>query len=242
VAFLTLDQRRIEEQRDGLLPCIVHKKWEPAPWSQKEWGKIYMKKIAAVLEYKIVQLLVLGVTAGLLTVGIKGMLFIAVEFDPVLLLPGSSYLRKFINTAEEHFPKSGETATIYTGRVDYTISDFTKIDRIVSRLDRSFEEDGFLTGTFLRTENKDNFHFCLSLVSDTDFWWSDLKKYLKKRKGVDDWKDSINDGSFQMHLSDFLYHTDGAQSKRSFKFVGDVDLECSEPSPPIKVARSVVWQ
>ncbi len=92
------------------------------------------------------QFLVLAVTGGCLYVGVQGMLQIAVEFDPVLLLPGNSYLRKFIDANDVNFTTTGETATIYTGPVNYTIRDFKKVDRIVTRLDTAMEEDGFLTG------------------------------------------------------------------------------------------------
>ena len=45
VAFLTLDQMRIESLRDGLAPCLVHKDFDPSPASQKEWGKEIITKV-----------------------------------------------------------------------------------------------------------------------------------------------------------------------------------------------------
>ena len=62
-----------------------------------------------------------------------------------------------------------------------------------------------------------------------------MKQYLRKRKNVTDWQDSMNSGTFTTYLSDFLFHEDGARAKRNFKFKGDVDLICNEPAPPIRV-------
>ena len=43
--FLFHPQMRIESRRDGLAPCIVHRDFEPAAWTQKEWGKIIVTKV-----------------------------------------------------------------------------------------------------------------------------------------------------------------------------------------------------
>jgi hypothetical protein len=51
VAFLALDEKRIEEKRNGLIPCISHKQWLPSKWSQ---GGLTTQMIAiAVKMYKI---------------------------------------------------------------------------------------------------------------------------------------------------------------------------------------------
>lgn len=171
-------------------------------------------QVAEGLEYWTVRLGILAVTGTLLAFGIMGTLQIPVEFDAVLLLPADSYLRHFIQQNKEQFPAS-EEAKIYAGRVEYTIRDFGKIDRITKALDDVLEYEDILT--------------------DTNLWWNDLKSYLKERKGVSDWKDSMRDGTFRRYLSDFLHHEDGAQSKKDFKFEGDEEVECDEPAPQIRV-------
>ena len=48
VAFLTLDQMRIEALRDGLFPCcLVHKDFDFEENSGKEWSKIIITKVGA---------------------------------------------------------------------------------------------------------------------------------------------------------------------------------------------------
>ena len=34
-------------------------------------------------------------------------------------------------------------------------------------------------------------------LTDSSLWWNDMKQYLKERKGVSDWKDSMEDGTFR---------------------------------------------
>jgi hypothetical protein len=50
VAWLAIDQRRIEAMRDGLLPCcLTYKNWSPSQCSQMEVGKAVMKFLADLL-------------------------------------------------------------------------------------------------------------------------------------------------------------------------------------------------
>jgi hypothetical protein len=51
VAFLALDEKRIEEKRNGLIPCISHEKWKPSKWSQS--GMTTQMIAIAVKMYKI---------------------------------------------------------------------------------------------------------------------------------------------------------------------------------------------
>ena len=75
------------------------------------------------------------------------------------------------------------------------------------------------------------------MPTDVDMWWKDLKVYLKERKNVTNWEESMNDGTFPKYLSDFLYHEDGAQAKRKFLFAGGAEVECDEPAPEIAASR-----
>ena len=69
VAWMTLDELRIEGKRDGLVPCIVHRNWIPPKWSTKNTGKRIMSFVAKFYQRTPIQMLVLFATAGLLAVG-----------------------------------------------------------------------------------------------------------------------------------------------------------------------------
>ena len=72
--------------------------------------------------------------------------------------------------------------------------------------------------------------------SEVSFWWTPLKKYLQEKAGFEDWRDAFEDvDDFRLHLSDFLFHAEGAQSRKNFRWSDDQDLVCGQPAPNIKV-------
>ena len=56
-----------------------------------------------------------------------------------------SVCRQFIQQNKIDFPAS-ETAKLYAGRVEYTLRDFGKIDRITKAMDDVLEYEDILTG------------------------------------------------------------------------------------------------
>ena len=75
-----------------------------------------------------------------------------------------------------------------------------------------------------------------SRFSEVSFWWTPLRKYLQDKVGFEDWRDAFNDEEdFSLHLSDFLFSPEGAQSRKNFRWSGDQELVCGDPAPNIKV-------
>ena len=93
------------------------------------------------------QILVLLMTLGFLGVGIWGTTLIRQEFDPVLLLPASSYMRQWINKNDQHFPSTGWGAEIYTGALP--LKDLEKIDEIFEELKEMSRKGEYIKGTYV---------------------------------------------------------------------------------------------
>lgn len=55
VAWLTLDEKRIEGKRNGFFPWIAHPKWTAPPWTQKDYGKMMMGQVAKMFKLWPVQ-------------------------------------------------------------------------------------------------------------------------------------------------------------------------------------------
>lgn len=54
VAWLVIDERRIESKRDGCLPCIKYSPdWKPNKFSQRQLGVEVMAYYAKLLDYKL---------------------------------------------------------------------------------------------------------------------------------------------------------------------------------------------
>ncbi len=152
VAWLALDQRRIETRRDGCFPCCIEhgEDWKPWAFSQKETGKMLMAKFAGVLRNGWSRALVLIITLALLGVGTWGTLLIRQEFDPVLFLPGDSYLRRFIDSQKLHYPQNGWSAEVYTGPIPGAGADLEKelfkLDSLVLEMEEMSQDGNVIRG------------------------------------------------------------------------------------------------
>lgn len=85
-------------------------------------------------------------TLGFLGVGIWGTTLIRQEFDPILLLPASSYMRQWINKNDQHFPSTGWGAEVYTGALP--LEDLEKIDEIFEGLKEMGNKGEYIKGRF----------------------------------------------------------------------------------------------
>lgn len=230
VAWLTIDHKRIEQKRDGFIPCIIHEKWEPTPWSQKDIGNLIMSKVAMVLEIRAVQACIIIITFGMLGASILATTKIRVEYDFLNLLPRGSYLLEWMDRSAIDFPDDGRHVSFYTLSVPYTVEDLGKIDQLVSDLNDTVYNEGYLHwGKKLP-----------KLVSTgwehaTGFWWTDFKAYIKEHKKVKDWREMIEKDLMPRYLSDFLFHEDGSMNTYDFRWDGD--LMCNEPAPNITSSK-----
>ena len=145
-----------------------------------------------------------------------------VHFDPIQLMPTTTYLRQFVDQADREFPEIGYSASVYTGRLGYSVGEFESVNSVADGMRDLAEAGTYLTGA--------------------EMWWLDFKDFLNSTHGIADWRDVFehDDGegrgqhrSFPRHLSDFLHHAEGGKSKHSFKFADE--LVCDEPAPEIKV-------
>ena len=120
----------------------MHKDWTPSECSQKKFGNVVMAKAADLYQKRWAQVAVTLSTLTLLGFGIWGTCQMNVEFDPVLLMPTDSYLRKFYHKKEVDFPTSGWNGRILMG--NFNISNLEDLENLV-RLRADFEaleEDG----------------------------------------------------------------------------------------------------
>ena len=231
VAWMALDQIRVQQRRNGFIPFIVHKNWEPSTSSQKDIGALVTTKFARLIELRIFQIFIILLTAALLSFGIWGSYEIKVEYDVGKLLPEGSYTKDFIKQKAIDFPIDGWGVNIYTQEISYTIEDFEKIDTLVTKLDN-----------LTRTHNEwvhygaklpKNLQTCWEIA--TGFWWMDFKKFISNHRSINDWREVIASGGFPMYLSDFLHHEDGMLYTNAFRF--SEDLMCNKEAPPVTAVK-----
>ena len=227
VAWMALDQIRVQQRRNGLIPFIVHKNWEPSALSRKDIGDLSTTKFAKLIESRIFQLLIILLTAALLSFGIWGSYEIKVEYDVSKLLPEDSYTRDFVEQKAMDFPVDGWGVNIYTQEISYTLEDFEKIDTIVTKLDNLTQVHN--EWVHYGAELPNNLQTCWEIA--TGFWWMDFKKFIANHRAIDDWRVAMTSGHFPMYLSDFLHHEDGLLYATSFRF--SEDIQCNMEAPHI---------
>ena len=214
VAWMTLDEQRVLLGRDGVLPCVVHAAGSKGVGclSKKEstWsmGSVY----GHLLSSKLFKVLTLLITLAFLSVGVWGTSMMKHKFDPVLLLPGDSYLREWVDIHSNLYPENGWTAEVYSEHLNHT--HLESIDQLVAGFEGLKEVGG------LRSVNS---------------WWSKIQEYAKQTTNYSSWQEFATEERFPMILSDFLFSSAGASFKNSFVF--ETPLVCSQPAPPIAASK-----
>lgn len=215
VAWFTLDQKRIEDSRQGLIWCIKLANWHSNKCSQKDLCQSFFKNIySKILLCTPIKLFVLLFTVILTGVSCWGIYNLKQEFNPIWFLPHSSYLFKFFMKLEQYFPSNGEDGIIFFGNLNL-LDNLAKIDQLVQIL-----------------ENCDH-------ISKVDSWHSNFKIYWHDL-GYDVLNEDINQTVFSNQLSEFLYSSSGSKYRiRNFRFNGD--FKCTDSSPEI-LASSIEYK
>lgn len=136
IACFTLDTQRIEQKRNGMLPCIVHENFTSKSFDVSDtvsWKFINFlySRIVLTTPGKIIIVLI---TLVLMSIGIVGSLQLKQWFDPTWLLPKGSYLEQYLEVHTRTFPNLGFEAFVIMGDdIDYP-SEFSKIISMTERL------------------------------------------------------------------------------------------------------------
>jgi hypothetical protein len=214
VAFLTLDQKRIAAGRNGILPCLTHKDYQPPQcW---DFSTLFMSVYSKCLASWLFKAAVFLISLAFLGIGIWGTFSIRQKFDPILLLPSDSYLRKFVAAHDADFPANGWHAEVYMSEIDGT--SMAGMERLTAGLQGLVDNK-----TYLRSINS---------------WWPPLKEYALEKKNFSSWQALSQSDSFAQVLSDFLFSREGSSYKYNFKFDGE--LSCRKPAPPILAAMFAI--
>ncbi|XP_074095417.1 patched domain-containing protein 3 isoform X1 [Cotesia typhae] len=213
VAAFTLDIKRIESKRNGVIPCIVHKNHRSLqvdPSKTLSWriiNRLY-SKIVLTLSGKIV---ILIITAAVTVVGAIGAYHLEQWFDPNWFLPKESYLSNYIVINDQQFPNRGNPAAIYISDIDY-INEFPKLIAVTERLNNM-----------------------TTIINSVESWPHDFADFVKlhyNRDLINNHTVAIHD--FNFYLSKFLFSQSGGRYQKNFRFNGT--LKCGKNAPKITLS------
>nr|SVE77193.1 EOG090X0BEK [Daphnia lumholtzi] len=218
VAWLTLDQRRIESHRDGMIPCFIYRNWKPSSLSRIEPLQLFFSRVLAKYLFKWpTKVFILVLTAFLLGINTWGSVLMRQEFNPLWFIPTSTYLSQYFSVLESHYPDNGQMASIYIQT--------TNLSRNLNRLDALIDT--------VRNETK--------IVSQVDDWFGGFKEFTAKRHAVDWTNQNMTDLQFSTYLKNYLFTQKGAKFRRNFKFQDP--LQCrSAITPPISVIMEELYR
>jgi len=214
VAWMTLDEQRVENARNALLPCISHSR-SASTSSSSELRSVDLvtKLYSKLLSSNLFKLLALLVTVTLLAFGAWGWSGMKQKFDPILLLPSESYLRDWVRVQQKFYPDNGWSAHLYSAELSH--KDLANVDKLTVDLETLTKD-----GRTLRVVNS---------------WWTKLKEFAEETTNHTSWHQFANEDDFPVILSDFLFSSHGTQYKPNFKFEGE--LRCNQKAPKITATK-----
>jgi len=216
VAWFSLDQRRIEDQRNGSLICFKHKNFKPNKFSQKNILQTIFKSIANVIVLKPVKGLIICLTLVILGFSVWGNIELRQEFNPVWFLPPDSYLAQWHKYNNLHFPNQGEKVTVFMENLDLP-NDLIKLDKVHKEL--AAQDD---------------------IIHSIDSWYLDFKKYMNTNfltgQGIPEEEMDNGDGpeSFRSRLTQFLFGSVGSKHRLLLSYDGE--MKCGQPVPAINMS------
>lgn len=211
VAIFTLDEYRIREKRNSVLPFIKHAQAQ----AQVSFDKNLMWRCLNYLyrSYFFTApgkcLVILFTVSSTLYNGFN-MLQLEQRFDPVWFVPTSTYLYKYIEIRRHMFPEMGFEAGVYFGQLNYT-AEFPKI--------LSFTDE-------MNNQTK--------YLHEVNSWANKLQDFSLLHMDTNLTSGNVSDNRFSTILSKFLYSPEGGKYQAHFRF--EEKLRCGHPAPPVTVS------
>ncbi|XP_052775868.1 protein patched homolog 3-like isoform X2 [Mya arenaria] len=123
VAILTLDERRISDNRNSVIFCYKHKNYVPNSCSKRDIIGSFIKKIYGPTLMKLpCKVCVVIVTAVLVCVNIWSFTMLRQDFNIYDYLPQDSYATEYVQAQLKYYPDRGFDASIYCDGMDYFVN------------------------------------------------------------------------------------------------------------------------
>ena len=188
LAWFSIDQRRVEDVRDGIICCWKKKDWEPSQCSRLDVLAFLFTKLVAILDTIPGKIIVFLLTALLFGLGLFGTLTLETDFDYSEWVEEGTYLRNYFDENAKHFPSNGDSASVYTTALDYH-TDLKALDEMINELKE-------LEGNNLRPNSIESWIQPFIEYTNTKNNWSGANG-LPNRP-------NYTEAQFTLHLQDFM--------------------------------------
>ncbi|KAL1497076.1 hypothetical protein ABEB36_008097 [Hypothenemus hampei] len=211
VACFVIDQTRVENCRNGIVPCIKHPTYKPSKWSQsKITSKVFHYIYSNIVFSSLGKILVVLVTIVFAGFSIQSTLKLEQRFDTKWFLPEGTHLAEFNKIREHYFPHVGWDAGLYMGALNYS-AELQKIKLAVDKLENMTD-----------------------ITSNIMSWIEPFRTFVLVNFKHDIYNEDLDEARFNVFMSKFLHSPRYAKYQGNFIFEGE--LECGAPIPKIKMS------
>lgn len=218
-ACIALDQRRVDEKRNGCCIWIKHgDDWKPNELTQKNLVNCFFEKLATVMAQNMVSKLTVSLTAVcLFAVSCYGISQLEQRFEERWLIPDDSYLAKWFDARQQFFNQGGERGVIYFAELELNNVQLDRIKNLVINL---------------KAETK--------IITEVDQWAVQFAERFHNGSLREEPKelfapsvgDRVDNSAMIRKLGKYLQTPEGLQYRDRFAFADNVEPSCVEDDLP----------
>ena len=223
LAWLVIDQRRIDARRDGCICCWKKSdSWNPNECSQKSLMDSVFKKCADFLVMFPVKITILIITFVLLGASIYGVSEIQSNFDFVDWFPEDSYVTEYFMQVRKYFPSGGIQGKVYVVEVPNIEAKLLSLNKLLENVGNVPDLKG----------NRGVQSFLPEFLS-----FLNTKQYLNTFKTIDLNNRDLTEVEFRKFLKDFICGQRGRKWRGDIKYVAGEKLNCESATmtPVVRV-------
>ena len=212
LAWLVIDQKRIDAKRDGCFCCLKRDAdWTPNECSKKSYMDMAFKAYSGILHKLPFKIGALALTAVLAGVSAYGVSQLETNFDFVDWFPSDTSVVKYLKAQKEHFPSGGISGKVY-------IAELPKIEEKLEKIETMLANVGNVSD--LRDNGIRSF----------------LTPFLKALSDFGISNKTMTDTEFRRRLKIFLCNR-GFPYQSSISYVDGEKLDCTKGdlTPPIRM-------
>ncbi|XP_075971511.1 patched domain-containing protein 3-like [Anticarsia gemmatalis] len=208
VAVFTLDIKRIQDNRNGILFCYQHKREIKIATEKTMFQNAlayFYKNVVFTIPGKTIVILFTTIITGF---SIQAILHLEQRFDPKWFIPEDTYYKDFMNAQDYYYPDEGNMAMVFLGKMDYN-KELIKLNGMMQELKKEV------------------------YINDVSAWVESFHQYVLQNFNRDLFKNesATSDSEFKSYLSRFLYSPIGGRYQVNFKFADH--FLCGDPATEI---------
>lgn len=209
VAFLTLDEKRLAKNKNGCIPCIVHK--DKKLWCEPKLMPRFITFLySRFVLNKFGKTFVIIFAIALTAFSTERVFQIKQKFDPMWFIPSHLQFFQYVMNHRHFYPNRGFEAGIYFGNLNYT----AELPKIISLVE----------------DVKSQSH----ILSHVSAWTDAFQEYVEEFHKIDINKITLTDAQFKVYISKFLFSSMGGQYQANFKF--ENKLTCGQVVGDVKIS------